>query len=126
MNHDSLTSRVYLDNIDPELLSFLKKYVNSFVKWDLLHFFHNNPHTIDTVENIARYAGRDQETVQRELSDLARRGLLEETQMGEMIIYALVDDPDLRERLAKFVEASEDREFRVRAIYHVIRDMRRG
>jgi DNA-binding transcriptional ArsR family regulator len=126
MNHDSLTSRVYLDNIDPELLGFLKKYVNSFVKWDLLHFFYNNPHTIDTVENIARYAGRDQETVQRELSDLARRGLLEETQMGEMTIYALVDDPDLRERLAKFVEASEDREFRVRAIYHVIRDMRRG
>ncbi len=126
MNHDSLTSRVYLDNIDPELLAFLRKFVNSFIKWDLLHFFHHNPHTIDTVENIARYAGRDQEAVAEELADLAQRGLLEETQMGDMIIYALIDSSTLREQLSKFIEASEDREFRVRAIYHVIRDMRKG
>jgi len=46
-------------DLDPELLTFLKGTVNTFVKWDLVRFFHENPHTTDTAENIARYAGRD-------------------------------------------------------------------
>ncbi len=57
----------------------LNSYIDTFVKWDLLSFFYNNPHTIDTVDNIARYAGRDEETVQQELTGLAAKGLLEET-----------------------------------------------
>ncbi len=126
MSHESLTSRVYLESIDPELLTFLRQYVNSFIKWDLLYFFYHNPHTIDTVENIARYAGRDHETVELELAELAQRGLLEQTRMGDMVIYALTDDPEVRVQLKKFIAASADREFRVRAVYHVIRDMRKG
>jgi DNA-binding MarR family transcriptional regulator len=121
---ENLTSRLYND-MDPELLDFVKRYVDSFIKWDLLHFFHKNPHTIDTVENIARYAGRDPETVAQELADLARRGLLEETHMGDLTIYALSSSPEVRDKLERFVEAGEDQQFRVRAIYHVIKDMRK-
>ncbi len=121
---ENLTSRLYND-MDPELLDFVKRYVDSFIKWDLLHFFHKNPHTIDTVENIARYAGRDPEVVAQELADLARRGLLEETHMGDLTIYALSPAAGLRDKLERFVEAGEDQQFRVRAIYHVIKDMRK-
>jgi hypothetical protein len=124
MVNENLTSRLYND-MDPELLDFVKRYVDSFIKWDLLHFFHKNPHTIDTVENIARYAGRDPQIVQRELSDLARRGILEETQMGDMTIYALSPAPDVKDKLDRFIQAGEDQQFRVRAIYHVIKDMRK-
>ncbi len=125
MESKNLNSRLYLD-MDPDLLTFLKNYVNSFIKWDLLHFFHNNPHTIDTVESIARYSGRYVEAVKQELSELAERGLLEETHMGSMTVYALVADPTLREQLAKFIKAGEDRQFRIRAIYYVINDMRQN
>ncbi|MBN1262182.1 MAG: hypothetical protein JXB35_16005 [Anaerolineae bacterium] len=121
MEQENLTSRAYIGDMDPELLDFLNRYVDSFVKWDLLRFFHNNPHTIDTVDNIARYAGRNQETVQQELADLAMRGLLEETHMGSMVVYALAANPAIREQLARFIDASDDRQFRVRAIYHVIK-----
>ncbi len=123
MRTENLTSRVYND-MDPALLSFIKKYVTSFIKWDLLHFFHRNPHTIDTVENIARYTGHAPETVQRELAELAQSGLLERTRMGEMTIYALTPSPQIQAQLAQFVEASLDKQFRIRATYHVIRDMR--
>ncbi len=122
MQTENLTSRVFND-MDPALLSFIKKHVTSFVKWDLLYFFHQNPHTIDTVENIARYAGRAPDTVQRELAELARSGLLDSSQMGEMVIYALTPVPQMQAKLAQFVAASQDKQFRIRATYHVIRDM---
>jgi hypothetical protein len=30
-----------------------------FCQWDLVRFFHENPYTTDTADNIARYLGRD-------------------------------------------------------------------
>lgn len=121
MEKENLANRAYTADIDPALLNFLHTYVDSFIKWDLLRFFFNNPHTIDTVDNIARYAGRNPETVEQELAELAERGLLEETQMGTLVVYALSGDPEIREQLARFIQASEDRQFRIRAIYYVIK-----
>jgi predicted transcriptional regulator len=119
-----LTGRLMAD-MDPKLLEFLQTKVNSFVKWDLVRFFHDNPHTTDTANNIARYAGRSVETIQAELAELARDGVLEENQLGEMTVYSLAPDRHARELLARFVRASDDRQFRVKAIYHIIRGTRR-
>lgn len=119
-----LTGRLMAD-MNPQLLTFLQKKVNSFVKWDLVRFFHDNPHTTDTAENIARYAGRSVEVIRTELAELAQDGLLEENQLGDMTVYSLVPDPQTRELLEQFVNASDDRQFRVKAIYHIIRGTRR-
>ena len=119
-----LTSRLMAD-MNPELLDFLQKKVNSFVKWDLIRFFHDNPHTTDTADNIARYAGRSVETIRTELGELTEDGVLDENQLGEMVVYSLAPDPKTRELLQQFVRASDDRQFRVKAIYHIIRGTRR-
>jgi hypothetical protein len=118
-----LTGRLMAD-MDPHLLEFLREKVNSFAKWDLLRFFHDSPHTTDTAENIARYAGRSAETIRAELAELARDGVLEENQLGGMTVYSLAQDNEVREMLEQFVKASDDRQFRVKAIYHIIRGMR--
>jgi hypothetical protein len=118
-----LTGRLMAD-MNPQLLEFLQGKVNSFVKWDLVRFFHDNPHTTDTSDNIARYAGRSVETIRAELAELAQDGVLEENQLGEMIVYSLASDPKTRELLEQFVKASDDRQFRVKAIYHIIRGTR--
>jgi hypothetical protein len=118
-----LTGRLMAD-MDPQLLEFLQTKVNSFVKWDLVRFFHDNPHTTDTPDNIARYAGRNVETIRAELAELARDGVLEENQLGDMTVYSLAPDRQTRELLAQFVRASDDRQFRVKAIYHIIRGTR--
>jgi hypothetical protein len=119
-----LTGRLMAD-MDPQLLEFLQTKVNSFVKWDLVRFFHDNPHTTDTAENIARYAGRSVDTIRAELTELAQDGVLEENQLDDMIVYSLVPDRHTRELLEQFVKASDDRQFRVKAIYHIIRGTRR-
>ena len=118
-----LTGRLMAD-MDPRLLEFLRAKVNSFVKWDLVRFFHDNPHTTDTADNIARYAGRSVETIRAGLAELAKDGVLEESQLGGMVVYSLVADDHIREMLGQFVKASDDRQFRVKAIYHIIRGMR--
>ena len=118
-----LTGRL-MEDMDPGLLEFLRAKVNSFVKWDLVRFFHDNPHTTDTADNIARYAGRSVETIRAGLTELARDGVLEKSQLGGMVVYSLVPDSRIREMLGQFVKASDDRQFRVKAIYHIIRGMR--
>ncbi len=118
-----LTGRLMAD-MNPQLLEFLRTKVNSFVKWDLVRFFHDNPHTTDTADNIARYAGRNVDTIRTELAELTQDGLLEKNQLGDMIVYSLSPNPQIRELLEQFVKASDDRQFRVKAIYHIIRGTR--
>jgi DNA-binding transcriptional ArsR family regulator len=118
-----LTGRLMAD-MDPGLLEFLQTRIDSFVKWDLVRFFHDNPYTMDTAENIARYAGRSIDVIRADLADLTRDGVLEENQLGGMAVYSLVPDPRVRELLEQFVKASDDRQFRVKAIYHIIRGAR--
>jgi hypothetical protein len=122
MTQTDITSR-FTDDIDPILLEFLRKKVNSFVKWDLVRFFHDNPHAADTAENIARYTGRDLRTVSGELAELAQSGVLEQIQTAGQVIYALAPDQAMRDLISVFVRACDDRVFRVKAIYHVIRGM---
>ncbi len=124
MHENNDTTSHVMDEMDPALLTFLQTKVNSFIKWDLVRFFHHNPHTTDTAGNVARYTGRDARTIQVELNELVSSGVLSSQQVGEFKVYTLTDAPDVRALIARFVEASEDREFRVRAIYHVIRGMR--
>jgi hypothetical protein len=119
-----LSGRVVAD-MDPRLLRFLREKISSFVKWDLVRFFHENPHTTDTAYNIARYAGRNVDVVVTELAELARDGVLEANQLGDMTVYSLVPDTEVRDLLRQFMEASDDRHFRVKLIYHIIRGMDR-
>jgi len=113
-----------MEDIDPRYLEFIRKRVDSFIKWDLVRFFHDNPHTADTAESIARYTGRDSSLVEMELKDLAQSGVLEATPLREMMVYTLTHDPEVRDLIHSFVQACDDRQFRVKAIYHIIAGMR--
>ena len=117
-------SRRLMDDMDPEVLEFLKTTVNSFIKWDLVIFFFENPHTTDTIDNIARYIGRDAAVIQTDLEDLVKAGVLEQHTSGTLTVYSLTKDAQIREKIKHFVSASDDRQFRVKAIYHLIRGTR--
>ncbi|MGD1991556.1 MAG: hypothetical protein PVI59_00030 [Anaerolineae bacterium] len=118
-----LTSRLMAD-MDPHLLSFLETQVDSFIKWDLIRFYYDNPYTTDTAENISRYTGRTIEKTQDALRELVTQGILISQRMDGLEVYSLSDVPDVRELVRRFFDACEDRHFRTKAIYHVIRSMR--
>lgn len=62
-----------VDYILGELSESLKVFitlVNTPVKWEILNFFHNNPNTIGTAYDIAKYIGRNPELVEKEIQEL--------------------------------------------------------
>ena len=122
-NEDDLTTRL-MDDMDPVLLDFVKTKVNSFIKWDLVRFFHENPHTADTVDNISKYAGRNATAVEPELEELVASGIMQKSSMGNAAIYSLEANDDMQALVDRFILACEDRHFRVKAVYHIIRGMR--
>ena len=91
MGSNDLAARL-MGDMAPQLLEFLKTKVNSFIKWDLVRFFHENPNTTDTAENIARYAGRDVAIIEVELDELVGAGVLERQRIGDLQVYSLVGD----------------------------------
>lgn len=121
-DQDDFTAKL-MDDMPEELLDFVKTQVNSFIKWDLVRFFYENPHTVDTVENIAKYAGRHLSAVAPELQELEAGGIMQRKMVGDQLTYSLTDDEKIRKLVETFVIACEDRHFRVKAVYHIIRGM---
>ena len=120
---DDFTTRL-MNDMDPPLLDLVKTKLNSFIKWDLVRFLRENPNTADTADNIARYIGRNAATVEPELQELVQSGIMEVKLVEEMSIYSLTQDADTRELLDRFISSCEDRHFRVKVIYHIVRGMR--
>jgi hypothetical protein len=119
---EDYTTRL-MNDMDPRLLDFVKLKVNSFIKWDLIRFFHENPHTVDTAENIARYTGRHPDTVKPELDGLVENGVMNRREIGQTWVYSLATDEEMRASIEEFILACEDRHFRVKAVYHIIKSM---
>jgi hypothetical protein len=123
MAQSDMTSQL-MDDMDQGLLDFLREKVNSFIKWDLVRFFHDNPHAADTAESIARFTGRDVRTIEDELAGLVDANVLQKREMSGVKIYTLAQEESMQELIRQFVRACDDRQFRVKAIYHVIRGLR--
>jgi hypothetical protein len=121
--HESDLDARLMEDMDPKLFDFLKVGVNSFIKWDLVRFFHENPNTADTAADIARYAGRTPEDIEKELTELVQAGILNQESVGVITVYSLSTDPAVRDLIEQFVAACNDRRFRVKVIYHVIHRM---
>ena len=120
---DDFTAKL-MNDMSPELLDFIKTKVNSFVKWDMVRFFHENPNTADTVDSIALYAGRNVAVVEPELRELVESGVLTSRRLNQMTIYSLSAEKIVRRLVNEFIAACDDRNFRVKAVYHIIRGMR--
>jgi len=112
-----------MSDMDPRLLDLLQTRLTSFVKWDVLRFFHEHPQLTDTADRIAQHTGRDVLAVEPELVQLARHHLLEMELLSGLRVYTLSDDLATRQLIHDFFTACDDRQFRIKAIYHVIRNL---
>jgi hypothetical protein len=113
-----------MNDMDPPLLDLVKTKVNSFIKWDLVRFLRENPNTADTAENIAKYVGRNAATVEPELHELVECEIMDVKTVDGLPVYSLTTNASTRGLLDRFITACEDRHFRVKVIYHIVRGMR--
>ena len=120
---EDFTTRL-MNEMDPQLLDLVQTKVNSFIKWDLVRFLRENPNTADTADNLAKYIGRNVATIEPELRDLVATQIMDLKSLEEIPVYSLTADPAVRELIDRFIVACEDRHFRVKVIYHIVRGMR--
>ena len=120
---DDFTTRL-MNDMDPQLLDLVKNKVNTFIKWDLVRFLRENPNTADTDENIAKYIGRNAATVEPEIRQLVDSQIMEARAVDQIQVYSLTQDVETRDLVDRFIMACEDRHFRVKVIYHIVRGMR--
>jgi hypothetical protein len=124
VSHIELSVRT-VDGIDPRLQDFIEHKVNTFVKWDLVRFFHDNPATAEPSECIALATGRDESSIAPELAELTSSGILSTAVSADgWTVYALTEDRGIRHLINTFILACDDRNFRTRAVYDVLRGLR--
>ncbi|MFZ5917878.1 MAG: hypothetical protein ACOYZ7_13135 [Chloroflexota bacterium] len=110
-----------MEDMDPDVLSFIKQHVRSFVRWDVLRFLYENPGTWDTAENLAVYVGRGPEQVRGEIGQMACEGLLRQDGRGPGPTFGLTENSQTLQLLERLVSASQDRTFRMKLVYHILR-----
>ena len=108
---------------DDDTKVFLQQKVQTLVRWDLIRFFHDNPHTKDIADKIAEFIGRDILIVERELDGLVYSGILQVEEKSGLRIYHLAKDDLVRETINNFMQACHNHEFRAEAIHYVIQEM---
>jgi hypothetical protein len=123
--------RAYMDKnigdlmkLDHAFENFIEKYVDSFVKWEIVQFFHDHPRSPFRQEYLAETLNRPLKTVKRELKELAERGLIREEKAGKTaaFIYDLPPKDALGKHLDQFTAFCQDREGRLRIIYKILKD----
>lgn len=118
---DTLISDV-MDEMDPRLLAFIKAHVVTFTRWEIIRFLYENRETRDTLENLARYIGRDPEIVRAEADQLVKAQVLTSRQSSdEHQVYALTEDSQVRGMIAALVTSAHERAFRMKLVYHILR-----
>jgi DNA-binding transcriptional ArsR family regulator len=116
----TLISEVMTD-MNPDVLTFIQQHITSFVRWDAMRFLDENPSTQDTASNLARYIGRDRQMVSRETAALAKEGILKAEKRGSRIVYSLTADAEIRRLIGDVVAAARERAFRMKLVYHILR-----
>lgn len=113
--------------IDPLETAALLPHLDSFVKWEVLRFLAANPRTTATVEELARYTGRDETELKPSARALARAGLLHQVEAmqpetGSGYAYSITQDARLRGFATHLVEGfQEDRLIRLLVSSHILK-----
>jgi hypothetical protein len=118
--HGTLMSDI-MNEMDSRVLNFIKGYVTTFTRWDMIKFFHENANTQDTAENLARYVGRASDIIQKESKEMVSEGIFRSVLRGEHVVYMLTADENVRQLVADLVQAARDRTFRMKLVYHILR-----
>lgn len=111
------------ENLDPQISVFVEEYIDSFISWDLILFFHENPYTVGSPTSIAMSIGRLGSDIEPYLEKLAdKRVLVRELRTGDgsETIYAYRPEPDFERMVIEFKRALKDRASRLIIVSKVL------
>lgn len=94
--------------------------LRSLVEWDVLQFFHHNPHAVESAQHIATALGREVGGVDKALQAMHRNKLIEKKDVQDLPYYRLTSDSRLRADIVKFMHACDDPSFRRSVIEQIV------
>ncbi len=113
--------------INPEAAQRLLPHIDSFTKWELLRFLHDNPHVAASVEDLARYMGRDEMEVKPAARALATAGLAHQIEEDDGYLFSLSQDEKTRELISELLQGFVvDRLVRLAISSHILGAQRRA
>ncbi len=108
--------------IDQEAASVLLPQLDSFVKWELLRFLHDNPDLEADIEDLARYTGRDETELKPAARALHTAGLFRQGEGEFGYTYSLTSDEKMRELVDHLVKGFvADRLVRLAISSHILK-----
>lgn len=108
--------------VDPEVAERLLPHLDSFVKWELLRFLHDNPGVEAAIEDLARYTGRDETEIKPAARALHSAGMLCQSDGETGYVYSLVKDGETREMIDRLVDGFvADRLVRLAISSHILK-----
>jgi len=111
------------ENLDPQVSFFVDEFIDSFITWDLILFFHENPYTVGSPSSIAMSIGRLDADIEPYLDELAEKGILShEHRLGDgaETIYAYKPQPEFEKMVSEFKRALKDRASRLIIVSKVL------
>src|SRR5690242_1016429 len=100
---DPIPSMIDL-GVDQEAANLLLPHLDSFAKWELLRFLHDNPTTEAAIEDLARYTGRDETELKPAARALLAAGIFKQGEGEFGHTYSLTQDEKTREMIDHLVE----------------------
>jgi hypothetical protein len=97
-------------------MTFVDHHVRSLLTWDILVFFHRNQDATLDIDGLARRLGRRADEIGPEIQALCDDGILDDS--SDLIRFS--PDEDMRETIAQFVEACQERRRRLALIALVL------
>ncbi len=111
-----------LDELAPEILAFVDRYIDRFASWDVLAFFHENPEERAGVDVVAERTGRRPSAVAPVLELLTNKGVLTcERGESESPAYRYNASPEFRSNMEAFMTATRDRANRLALVGLILR-----
>jgi hypothetical protein len=110
-----------MPSISTDLRDFIVNYIDSFLTWDLLVFFHTNPGTINGPAELAASLGRKENEIKDSLEFLENKKVLKRKSFRGKNVYFYNPPEEIKEKVERFVKGLDSKNFRFHAISIVLK-----
>ncbi len=117
-----------LMKFDEEIGEFLQQHVSSFIKWEIIRFFHANPQTGFTLNELTKIFSYTLKNLKPNMQELSEGGLIKQQKQGGTTTFSYdLSDADPKEKKLKkliddFIILCQTRQGRLRVIYRMLKD----
>jgi hypothetical protein len=97
--------------------------VNSFIEWDIIAFFYNNPYSNLTANGISIALGRSLSKIEVDLPILVQKGILTKNFLGEnkeIVTYSYTKNKEIHRKIESFMTGCDTPEGLMKIINRIL------